>query len=52
MHIALKGHLARTSLYTKVRRRYCFKVLKIDVQQADPLLVSIELASYLVADRA
>jgi hypothetical protein len=29
--LSLKGHVARTSLYTKVRGRYYSKILKINV---------------------
>jgi hypothetical protein len=50
--LGLKGHLARTSLYIKVRRSHYSKVLKIDVRQADSLLASFELVSYLLAGRA
>jgi hypothetical protein len=50
--LGLEGHLTRMSLYIKVRRPHCSKVLKVDVRQADSLLARFELVSYLPAGRA
>ena len=45
--LSLEGHLSRSPLHTRMRRRHCTKAHKVHIQQADPLLRNLELASYL-----